>query len=388
VTTEPLIVTPQSLLAAFAIVPDRRRQKSVTYPLPAVLSLAVAALLCAQTSVLAMAEWGARQSDELLGQLGFTTGQTPCQSTLHRLFRQLDSRALSAALARSFAGAVPEPDQRASQSVAIDGKAQRGRRQYEPDGAPVHALVAFCQEYGVVLASEPIEHGQDKAEAELTVAPALVDRIDWHGRVLTGDALFCQRALCRQVLAAGGDYLLVVKANQPTLYDAIAFLFSPPIPPLDQREVRTIDQGHGRTAEIRHLSASADLVGYLDWPGQAQVFRVERTWIEQGERKHQVRYGITSLPPEVGTPARLLALKRAHWLIENQAHRSKDVSLGEDASLIHAGQGPTVCALLRDTALSVLRCAGYSAITAQLRYFSQYPHEAVSLLLRSLPSRA
>jgi predicted transposase YbfD/YdcC len=370
-------------------VPDPRRQQSVTYPLPAVLSLAVAALLCAQTSVLAMAEWGARQSDEVLDQLGFTAGQTPCQSTLHRLFRQLDSHALSAALARSFATvAAPVPGQRASQGVAIDGKAQRGRRQYEPDGAPVHALVAFCHEYGVVLASEPIEHGQEKQEAELTVAPALVDRIDWHGRVLTGDALFCQRALCRRVLEAGGDYLLVVKANQPTLYDAIAFLFAPPLPPLDRREVRTIDQGHGRTAEVRHLVASTDLVGYLDWPGLAQVFRVERTWSEQGERKQQVRYGITSVPPEVGPPARLLALKRAHWLIENQAHRSKDVSLGEDASLIHAGQGPTVCAMLRDTALSVLRCAGYSTIAAQLRYFSQYPQEAVSLLLRSLPTHA
>ncbi len=65
----------------------------------------------------------------------------------------------------------------------------------------------------MVLASEPVAHGQDKEEAELTVAPALIARIDWHGRVLTAGtrvrvSLFCQRDLCQQVIDAGGDYLL------------------------------------------------------------------------------------------------------------------------------------------------------------------------------------
>lgn len=387
-TTATLSLTPATLAAAFASVPDPRRQASVIYPLPALLTLAVAGILCAHTSVLAIAEWGVHQSANLLCQLGLPLGRTPCQSTLHRLLGRIDSRALSHALSAYF-GASEEnaPPPRGSEGVAIDGKAQRGRLQYEDDGCPVHALVAFCQERGVVLASEPIEQGADKAEAELTVAPRLIERIDWRGRVLTGDALLCQRELCQQVLARGGDYLLLVKANQPTLYAAIALLFDPSLPMEDRREARTIDQGHGRTAERRHLIASTDLVEYLDWPGQAQVFRVERTWIEKGERKHQVRYGITSLPPAIGTPRRLLALKRGHWLLENQGHRSKDVTLGEDASLIHVGQGPTVFALLRDAALSVLRAAGCHEITSRLRYHAQHPRAAVSLLLDT-PTRA
>ncbi|MBA2469313.1 MAG: ISAs1 family transposase, partial [Chloroflexia bacterium] len=102
-------------------------------------------------------------------------------------------------------GAVSPP-----QGIAIDGKAQRGRLRVAADG-PVHALSAFCHEAGIVLAQEPITTAVGKAEAELTVAPTLLDRLDWHGRVLTGDALFCQHALCAQVRAAGGDYLLLVK---------------------------------------------------------------------------------------------------------------------------------------------------------------------------------
>jgi hypothetical protein len=67
----------------------------------------------------------------------------------------------------------------------------------------------------VVLAQEEIVSQREKAEAELTVAPRLIARIGWRGRVLTGDALFCQRNLCEQVCDAGGDYLLIVKENQP-----------------------------------------------------------------------------------------------------------------------------------------------------------------------------
>jgi len=187
-----------------------------------------------------------------------------------------------------------------------------------------------------VLAQEPIEQGAEKSEAELTVAPALLARVAWPGRVLTGDALFCQRHLCQQVRDAGGDYLLLVKENQPTLCTDIALLFDPPLdskplPLLDWRDVRTTERGHGRHEEVRHLVASTDLTGYLDWPGVAQVFRLTRTWREHGAATQVVHYGITSLSPAVGPPERLLALKRGHWAIENGLHRVKDVSLGEGA---------------------------------------------------------
>jgi len=217
-----------SLLAAFATVPDPRRQASVTYPLSALLALAVVAILARQLSLLAIAEWAARQKAAVLGPLGFADGRTPCQSTLHRLFAKLPGDGLSRALSAHFApAAAPAPPVRGGQGVALDGKAQRGRLRYQGGGSPVHALAAFCHGHGVVLAQEPIDHGADKSEAELTVAPALVARLDWRGRVLTGDALFCQRKLCQQVLAAGGDYPLLVQEHQPTLHADIQLLCDP-----------------------------------------------------------------------------------------------------------------------------------------------------------------
>ena len=393
VPVPPLSVSPTSLAAAFAAVPDPRRAASVTYPRPAILALAVAAILANHHSVLAIAEWGARQAPAVLAALGFPAARTPCQSTLQRLFRQLDGDALAAALTACFAPRAAATA--AGRGGAIDGKAQRGRLRFPGGGCPVHALSAFCHDRGVVLAHEPIAApvGTDKGEAELTVAPALLARIDWRGRVLTGDALFCQRAICRQVLAAGGNFVLAVKETQGRLYDDIRLLFDPPpdvaaLPLVDRRTARTIDYGHGRTREVRELVASADLRGYLDWPGQAQAFRVERTWREQGARKRVVRYGITSLTPEAAAPARLLALKRGHWAIENRLHRRKDVTFGEDASLIHVGQGPTVTALLRDAAVSLLHRAGIQRVAAQLRRHGQHPAEAVALVIGLLPTHA
>jgi predicted transposase YbfD/YdcC len=391
----PLPVSPASLAAAFAAVPDPRRAASVVYPLPALLALAVAALLADHRSVLAIAEWGARQNAAVRAALGFPPGRTPCQSTLQRLFRQLDADALSGHLAACFApAAAPAAGARDPQGVAVDGKAQRGRLRFAGAHEPVvHALSAFCHEQGIVLAHEPITAGADKAEAELTVAPALLDRIDWRGRVLTGDALLCQTALCGQVMAAGGHYLLLVKENQGALYRDIALLFDPPAtvpaaPLTDRRVAHTLENGHGRAMERRELVASTDLAGYLDWPGAAQVFRLERTWRERGEPKRTLRYGITSLPPQQADAARLLALRRGHWSIENRLHRHKDVNFGEDASLIHAGAGPTVMALLRDAPLTLLHHAGVTRVASRLRTHGQWPEQAVALVVGPLPTGA
>jgi predicted transposase YbfD/YdcC len=390
-TAPALVVSPQSLAAAFAAVPDPRRTASITYPLAAILTLAVSAILANHLSVLAITEWGARQTPTHLRTLGFAAGRTPCQSTLQRLFCKLEGVGLAQVLTTWFApAAVPAADE--VQGVAIDGKAQRGRLQFAADG-PVHALSAFCHEAGVVLAHEPIAVTTAKAEAELTVAPALVERLDWHGRVLTGDALFCQRSLCTQVLAAGGDYLLLVKDTQPALHEAIRLWFDPPPalarrPVADWRTTRTIDTGHGRRPEVRDLVASTDLNTYLAWPGVAQVVRIERTWREHGQAKRAVHYGITSLAPDVGTPDRLLTLKRGHWAIENRLHWRKDVTFGEDASLIHAGHGPMVMALLRDAAVSLLHRHGVRQVAARLRAHSQHPDAAIALVVGALTSHA
>jgi predicted transposase YbfD/YdcC len=386
-----LTISPSFLVASFARVVDPRRRQGTRYPLAAILALAVVAILTNCTSVLAIAQFGADAPLALRQALGFPDGKTPRQSTLHRLFAKLNPDAVIAVLAHACCQVVPAPKERASQGVAIDGKAQRGRLAADPAAGTVHSLSAYCHPIGIVLSQAPIAHADNKAEAELTVTPAVIASVDWHNRVMTGDALFCQRKICTQVCEAKGDYLILVKANQGTLFDDIRLLFEDPDSALtltDRREATTVDYGHGRSAETRHLIASTDLVGYLDWPGQAQVFRLERTWTEKGTTHHAIRYGITSLPPQVADATALLAIKRAHWQIENQLHLPKDVALDEDASLVHRGFGPDILAILRNLAISLLHHAGVTTIAAQLRHYSRHPDEALQLLVNFSPQNA
>ena len=178
-----LVVSPQSLATAFAEVPDPRRAASVTYPLVAILTLAVSAILANHRSVLAMAEWGARQTPDHRRTLGFGDGPMPCQSTLQRLFCKLDGGRLAQTLTRCFAPvAVPDADA-APQGVAIDGKAQRGRFRFAPATGVVHALTAFCQESGIVLAHEPItrDRGQDRGRTDRRPDPPGAGGLAWPG---------------------------------------------------------------------------------------------------------------------------------------------------------------------------------------------------------------
>ncbi len=383
-------LAPLNLLAAFARVPDPRRPHGRRFPLAAILALAVTALLANHLSVLAIAQWGKRQSRDVLVALGFPDGVTPHQTTVQRLFRKLDPLPLAVALTACFAPAPPaDTPVRGSTGVAFDGKAHCGRLACADHAEyPVHMLSAVLHDLGIVLAQTPLDHSGEKAEAELAAAPTLIDRLNWVGGVLTGDALYCHAALCETVLDADGDYLLIVKENQATVLRAIATLFAfradaalaaASLPPWDMREATTVDKGHGRF-EVRHLVASTELNDYLDWPGLGQVFMIERRWWERGETKQAVRYGITSLPPTSADAPRLLALVRGHWQIENGLHYVKDVTLGEDRSLIHKGQGPSIMAILRDTVVSVLHRAGWRTIAERLRFYSGNPHAALALL--------
>jgi hypothetical protein len=261
----------ETLPQAFTHIPDPRRAQGTRYSLAALLSLAVVAVLSNHTSTLAIAEWTSRQTRDVRQALGLKRDSTPHQTTLQRLFARLDPAAVAQAVQRVFDPVTPgEMPERGSQGVALDGKAQRGRLRHGATSShSIHAVSAFCHDLGVILAQLIVDARQH--QAELTIAPLAIRQIDWQGRVLTGDALYCQQALCQQVVEAGGDELLIVKENQPSLLADIVQVFEP------------------LSTEER-----------------------SRTCSEKGVSKQQVRYGITSLPASVSDAALLAALKRGH----------------------------------------------------------------------------
>jgi hypothetical protein len=143
----------------------------------------------------------------------------------------------------------------------------------------------------------------------------------------------------------------------------------------------TRGKGHGRV-EWRRLEASSALDGYLDWPGAAQVFRLQRRVIlcTTGVLREETVYGLTSLPPQRADPACLLRTARAHWAIENRSHWVRDVTFDEDRSQVRVGSIPEVMAALRNTAIGLLRAAGHDRIAATCRRLAAQPWAALALL--------
>ena len=216
------------------------------------------------------------------------------------------------------------------------------------------------------------------------MAPELLAQVDLRGRVVTGDALYAQQNLSRQVVKQGGDYFWVVKDNQPSLRAAIALLFAEP--PWGEEFATAAEQGrHGDRWEERKLRASTALNDYLDWPSTQQVCCVERAVTRKGVISKETAYAITSLSPsQVGAPG-LLRLWRGHWGIENRLHYVRDVTMKEDASQVRSGAAPQVMAALRNAVLGLLRQTGADNIASALRHYSYKPLATLALLGIPIP---
>lgn len=358
------------LLTALASVPDSRKLQGKRHPLSAVLALAVAAVVSGAESLTAISQWGREQSVELLQCLGFTHWPAPCVATLHRIFRDLDVAALETVLTQWWQSWLPTGG-----GLALDGKTLRGSA--TADQPAVQLLVAFGHRLNVALAQQVIQQHD-----EIGAASALLSQFDLTGWIVTGDAKFTQKGLAEQIVAAGGDYVLIVKDNQPTLRADIATLYSELAVVADTLTETLSCTCHGYRIERRCLVASSALRDYCGWPGLEQVFRIERTVTDKrnGKTHTEVHYGITSLTPAEANAQRLAALVRGHWRIENRLHWVRDKDFAEDASRVRTQHAPQAMAIFRNLAISLLRLLGHDCLIAGLRHCAYHSDEAISLV--------
>ena len=365
-----------SLAAALRAVPDPRRRRGQRYPWWVLLTVIAAAVASGQRHGRAISQWVHEHRAELTEVLGDAAGRTPSEATLRRTLQAVDVAALDTRLLAihhpAATGGAVLP------GLAVDGKTLCGVRAH---GRTVH-LVRLVRHDGVVAAQVAVPAKTN----ELTAVPQLLTRQRVDGRVVTMDALLTQRTLARHICRQGGDYLMVVKDNQPALLTAIRTLFTEPPWLLGERDdevwqTRRSEQSHGRL-ETRTLRASTTLNAYLTWPGLAQV--LERTCrrlnLATGEITEEVTYGVTSLPPRTGTPAVLERLWRGHWTIENRVHHVRDVSFGEDAIRAWVGNTAHALASLHNAILNLLRAAGWTRIADAVRLYGARVPRALVLI--------
>lgn len=364
-------VTGYPLLQALAEVSDFRKLRGKRHPLLAILALGCVAALCGANGLTAVSQWGREHSCTLLAKLGFTHFPGPSPATLCRVFSQVDVAALEQALTKWWQAWLPGLG-----LLALDGKTVRGSRQGSQEA--VQLLAAFATQVRVVLAQRAISNGD-----EIGTALALLEGLDLTGWIVTGDAKLTQKVIVAKIIAQGGDYVLTAKANQPTLCDDIATLFSEPHVVAETITTTRRSDLHGSRIEVRALQASSALTAeYCGWASLPQVFRLERQRIDKrtGARTVTVVFGITSLAPAQADAKRLAALVRGHWGIENRLHWVRDVDFVEDASRIRTGKAPQLMAIFRNVAVSFLGLLGYDSPIEGLRHFAWHAAEAVKLV--------
>ncbi len=233
------------LIEALRAVPEARKRRGIRHPQTALLALACAAMLCGRTSYGQIAAWGrsyGRSQRAVLDALGFTHPILPCEVTFYHLFRKLDVAAFERVLADWAAPILTATGAGVGEGVAVDGKWLRGSAKRGTPGA--HLLAAVSHRPQQTVGQVAIEDGDEVGACRALLAELLLE-----GRVLTMDALFTQRDLARTVVERGGDYVMMVKGNQPALEEGVATVFTSPPPAASHR-------GSGPSSATRDTGAS------------------------------------------------------------------------------------------------------------------------------------
>jgi hypothetical protein len=213
-----------NLLELLAQIPDPRGRRGRRHPLAAILTAIVCAVLTGARGYRAIAHWVRSQNPTVWHWLGFHR-KPPCANSFRNVLLALNPEVLEDVLRQWMAAIVQVPSSDAVRSVAMDGKTLCNTLSTHQRN--VHLLSLLDQATGGVLSQQQVLPTTNEAKT----AANLLKTIILKGRLVTGDAMFCQRELCEEIVDSGGNYLFVVKDNQPELKAAVAADFQPGFSP-------------------------------------------------------------------------------------------------------------------------------------------------------------
>jgi predicted transposase YbfD/YdcC len=378
---------PKSRLAAlldhFSQVEDPRDVRRILHPLPEVLLLVVCGTIADCDDYEDIAAWGAAHLDFLRRHLSYANG-VPGERWLTILMNRINPALFAAAFADWVRESWPEK----ADLVAIDGKTSRRSHDRSAGVAPLHLVSAFATTSRLVLAQEAVP---DKAN-ELAAIPPLLQRLGAEdglkGALVSIDAIATNPAIAEAITDQGADYLLAVKANQPTLRAEVEAAFA------TAEGLATcvdLDKGHGRIEERRMtvlrevdwLAGDRRFPGELRLPGTACLLRAETRVESAGSTRTETRYFVSS---RALTAAEAAAAVREHWAIENRLHWVLDVTFGDDQSRLRKGHGARNMATVRHFALNLVRAAADKRSIKSRRKLAGWSQDYLQRILSSGPT--
>jgi predicted transposase YbfD/YdcC len=384
VETPPRKSRLATLIDHFAQVEDPRDVRRILHPLPEILFLVVCGTIADCDDYEDIAAWGAAHLDFLRRHMPYEHG-VPGERWLTILMNRINPALFAAA----FAAWVREswPDRAAL--VVIDGKTSRRSHDRKQGAAPLHLVSAFATTARLVLAQEAVP---DKAN-ELAAIEPLLQRLGAEeglkGALVSIDAIATNPDVATAITGQKADYLLAVKANQPTLRAEVEAAFAAAGDALETNV--DLDKGHGRIEERRMAVLRA--VDWLDGarrfpgeprlPGAACLLRAETRVETKGATRTETRYFISSRALSAADAATAV---RGHWAIENRLHWVLDVTFADDQSRLRKGHGARNMATVRHFALNLVRTAADRRSIKSRRKLAGWDPAYLNALLSSRPA--
>lgn len=340
------VTTTPEVFTHFENLTDPRVDRTKLHRLSDMVALTLCATICGADSWADVERFGKEKLDWLRTFLPLENG-VPSHDTLGRVFALLDTNEFLACLT-SWVNSL-QLDLKGT-GVAIDGKTLRRSFDAASGREALHLVNAWAGELRVSIGQLAV----DEQSNEIPAVRKLLELLDLEGAVVTVDAMHCQKETAQAILDREADYVLSVKANQPTLYEALQERFTA-YGDDDWRGVKrsaTSESKHGRRERREYYVAPAPSELSDPWPSARSIGMVYRRRETAGRVSEEVAYVISSLPPKVRALARHV---RGHWGVENALHWTLDVTFSEDQSRIRKGQGPQIAAAFRRLALSILK---------------------------------
>lgn len=361
---------------------DSRKRRGIRYGLDILLTLFILAKLCGENKPYGIADWVQQRKEYFVEVLKLKHKNLPHHSTYRRGMSEVVNGDEFERIVAEYLAQLPRSGQEVV--IVIDGKTVRGTITLE-DRFGLHLLAAYLPGEGLVLMQMVVEK---EKENEIVVAPKLLSCLDLRNAVVIGDAMHTQRQLSIQIVASGGNFVWIVKDNQPKTREAIERLFSPQKsipgcgnPPMDFQSATSVEKQVGRIEE-RTLTVSSMLNDYLDWPHLGQVFKLERrfTHLATNTVTYEVQYGLTSLPAKDASPERLLKIVRSEWGIESGLHYRRDVTFEEDRTRMTKKPMGRAMSIINNLVISLLNSQGFTNHAHARRLFDASPGKALTLI--------
>jgi predicted transposase YbfD/YdcC len=331
-----------------SVIQDPRIDRTRKHSLETILVISLLAVICGADSMVDIENYAKSRQQWLETFLDMPAG-VPSHDTIGRLFAALNPTTLAQAFQRWTAAMASASKEKL---IAIDGKTLRRAFKHAGDGVFVHMVSAWSSANGVVLGQVQT---QEKSN-EITAIPALLDLIDVKSTLVTIDAAGTQVEIAQKIVDQGGDYLLAVKGNQPTLHQAMVRHFEGIGRYYNRFDVaETHDHAHGRdeTRRVDIGHAIEEIESADRWPNLATLIHIESVRTVKGATSTEHRYYISSRRKLSAKQA--LAAVRSHWGVENELHWVLDVAFREDDCRLRAGNAAANFSAVRQLALGLLK---------------------------------